>query len=104
MMPPAARPHRTLCRVLLTAALASSFSAAFGASFGEWRYWQAQHGLADSFIQAISRDPSGAIWAVHGDIPAITRFDGRSFTLVKSPARFNPFHSAGDPSEDVLSA
>jgi diguanylate cyclase (GGDEF)-like protein len=55
------------------------------ASAPEWRFWQAQQGLTDSYIGSISRDPSGAIWAVHGDVPAITRYDGNGFTAVKSP-------------------
>ena len=63
--------------------LAAPASGLFAASSGEWRYWQAQQGLADSYIHAISRDAKGGIWAVHGDLQAISHFDGRSFTVVK---------------------
>jgi len=60
---------------------------------GEWRTWQTSQGLADSFIAGLSRDGSGAIWAVHGDSPALTRMDGRTFDLIRSPALYNRFET-----------
>ncbi len=60
---------------------------------GEWRTWQAGQGLGDSFIAGLSRDGTGAIWAVHGDFPALTRMDGRTFDLIGSPALYNRFET-----------
>jgi len=59
----------------------------------EWRYWQAEQGLADSHIGCINRDGGGAIWASHGDVPALTRFDGRKPTLVSAPQIYQRFDS-----------
>ncbi len=60
---------------------------------GDWRYWQAEQGLADSYIMSISRDPTGAIWMVHGDELAMTRFDGKRFNIIESPLLYNRFDS-----------
>ena len=60
---------------------------------GEWRTWQAGQGLGDSFIAGLSRDGNGAIWAVHGDVPVLTRMDGRTFDLIPSPSLYNRFES-----------
>jgi signal transduction histidine kinase/CheY-like chemotaxis protein/streptogramin lyase len=70
-----------------------SISHLLGANPTLWRSWQAEQGLADSNIEAISRDQNGAVWVVHGDTRALTRFDGRSFARVPSPARYNRFDS-----------
>src|SRR5258708_5154053 len=51
----------------------------------EWRFWDSNDGLAQSFVAAISRDPTGAIWATHGDIRSVSRFDGRKVALIPSP-------------------
>jgi signal transduction histidine kinase/CheY-like chemotaxis protein len=72
--------------------------AAFAESFGEWRYWQAQQGLADSYIVGLSRQPNGDLWAVHGDLPAVSRFDGRNFTIFKSTPVFQGVDSLGGES------
>ncbi|MGC9971737.1 MAG: response regulator [Bryobacteraceae bacterium] len=70
-----------------------SVSNLFGTNPALWRSWQVEQGLADSNIEAISRDRNGVVWVVHGDTPALTRFDGRDFTRVPSPARYNRFDS-----------
>ena len=77
------------CLTLLTVCVLP----ARGADSEDWRYWQADQGLADSYIMSISRDPTGAIWMVHGDELAMTRFDGRSFTIIQSPLLYNRFES-----------
>jgi signal transduction histidine kinase/DNA-binding response OmpR family regulator len=59
-----------------------------------WRYWQAEQGLADSNVDFIERDMKGSLWAVHGDVPAISHFDGLRWTHVPAPARHNRFDSA----------
>src|SRR5450755_1414352 len=51
----------------------------------EWRFWDSGDGLAERFVAAISRDPTGAIWLTHGDVPALSRFDGRSFSRIPTP-------------------
>jgi len=61
------------------------------ASAGDWRYWQARQGLADSFVSTISRDAGGAIWITHGDVPAISRYDGWTFVTAKSPSLYKGF-------------
>ena len=75
------------------ALFAVCISSARGDDKGDWRYWQAEQGLADSYIMSISRDPTGAIWMVHGDELAVTRFDGRTFTIIQSPLLYNRFES-----------
>ena len=69
-------------------ALATLLAAVPGlpaADVAAWRYWQAEQGLADANVEFVSRDGTGAIWTVHGDVPFISRFDGR--TIVKVPSR-----------------
>jgi hypothetical protein len=53
-----------------------------------------EQGLADSNVDFIERDTKGSLWAVHGDAPAITRFDGRIWTHVPAPSRHARFDSA----------
>jgi signal transduction histidine kinase/CheY-like chemotaxis protein len=60
---------------------------------GQWRGWQSEQGLGDSNVEFMSREPSGAIWVVHGDAQSITRFDGRRFTYLKASARHNAVES-----------
>jgi diguanylate cyclase (GGDEF)-like protein len=60
----------------------------------DWRFWQEQQGLADSYVGGLSRDLNGGVWMVHGDISAVTRFDGRDFTVVQSPPLYQRFDSA----------
>ena len=55
------------------------------ASSTEWRFWDFEDGLAQSFVAAISRDRTGTIWATHGDMRSISHFDGRSTVLIPSP-------------------
>jgi signal transduction histidine kinase/DNA-binding response OmpR family regulator len=73
-------------------ALALSVSALRAAS-AEWRHWQSNQGLVDSYIESISRTPDGVYWAVHADVAGISRFDGRDW--VRIPAGFlrNQFDS-----------
>jgi signal transduction histidine kinase/CheY-like chemotaxis protein len=73
--------------------VASSAPCLQAANLSAWRYWQAEQGLADSNVDFIERDAKGALWAVHGDVPAITRFDGRVWTKAGAPARHNRFDS-----------
>jgi signal transduction histidine kinase/DNA-binding response OmpR family regulator/ligand-binding sensor domain-containing protein len=80
---------RTRLAVLLWPCL----TALYAASVGEWRCWQAEQGLADSFVASVTRDPNGVVWLTHGDVHAITRFDGRRFTPIKSPSLFKGFDS-----------
>jgi signal transduction histidine kinase/CheY-like chemotaxis protein/ligand-binding sensor domain-containing protein len=77
------------CLILITVCV----SPLRGDDTGNWRYWQAEQGLADSFVMSVTRDPTGAIWMVHGDEPAITRFNGRNFTIIHSPMLYNSFES-----------
>jgi len=89
---PGVVPGRTLLvLVMLLTSLATV--RAFGADSGQWRQWQADQGLADSNVEFLNREPSGAIWAVHGDAPQITRFDGRHFLKIGSVPRYNRFDS-----------
>lgn len=82
-----------VCLIVLVLALFGTRAQA--SSAGEWRYWQAQQGLADSFVATISRDLTGALWVVHGepDPDVITHFDGRDFTFVKAPSVLKQFDS-----------
>ena len=64
-----------------------------GARESDWRSWQAEQGLSDSNVQFVSRDGTGAIWAVHGDLPTITKFDGRQFTKIPAPSVYSRFDS-----------
>src|SRR5947207_7341436 len=82
-------------RFLSLMALASCWGsgAAFAANSPEWRYWQAQQGLANTYIDVLSRTPDGAVWAIHGDASLISRFDGRSFTSMPSPFVYGRFDS-----------
>jgi hypothetical protein len=64
-----------------------------GARESDWRSWQAEQGLSDSNVQFVSRDGTGAIWAVHGDLPTITKFDGRQFTRIPAPSIYSRFDS-----------
>ncbi|MBV8904372.1 MAG: hypothetical protein JOZ22_12115, partial [Acidobacteriia bacterium] len=59
----------------------------------DWRSWQAEQGLSDSNVQFVSRDGTGNIWMVHGDMPTITKFDGRQFTHVPAPNAYSRFDS-----------
>jgi signal transduction histidine kinase/DNA-binding response OmpR family regulator/streptogramin lyase len=65
------------------------------ADSGEWRFWDSDDGLANRYVDSISRDPSGAIWAMHGDVRAISRLDGRTFTRISTPFSYSkhPFDS-----------
>lgn len=76
--------------LVLSAAAIPSLSTAGSST---WRYWQAEQGLADSNVDFIERDAKGSLWAVHGDVPAISRFDGLVWTRVPAPARQNRFDS-----------
>ena len=58
-------------------------------SLTEWRFWDSNDGLADRYVDSISRDRSGAIWATHGDQRAISRFDGLTFERLQTPFRYN---------------
>ena len=44
---------------------------------------------ADRYVDSISRDRSGAVWATHGDQRAISRFDGLNFERLQTPFPFN---------------
>jgi streptogramin lyase len=78
--------QRVLLAVILLSSAAQSVHAATSA---EWRYWDSDDGLADRYVDTISRDPSGAIWAMHGDVRAISRFDGRTFSKIQTPFSYN---------------
>jgi diguanylate cyclase (GGDEF)-like protein len=72
------------------------------AGASEWRYWQREQGLADSFVVAVSRDQTGGLWMVHGDVPAITRFDGRTLSLIESPPLYKRLDSVDGKSGWIL--
>ncbi len=59
------------------------------ATLSEWRVWDSNDGLADRYVDSISRDGSGAIWATHGDQRAVSRFDGRNFERLQTPFPYN---------------
>ncbi len=70
--------------------LLAGLSRSLGASsLTEWRFWDSNDGLADRYVDSISRDRSGAIWATHGDQRAISRFDGLTFERLQTPFPFN---------------
>jgi len=51
----------------------------------EWRFWDSGDGLAERFVVTIGRDPAGALWLTHGDVSSLSRFDGRSVSLILTP-------------------
>ena len=75
---------------LLVAVSAAKLSA--GTS-NEWRYWQAEQGLTDSYIESVSRTPEGIYFAVHADVAGLSRFDGREWVRIPSSFLRNPFDS-----------
>jgi diguanylate cyclase (GGDEF)-like protein len=79
--------------VLALLALTVSSESASGAGANEWRYWQKQQGMADSFVAAVSRDQAGGLWLTQGDIAALTYFDGRKFTQLSAPLLHKRFDS-----------
>lgn len=58
-----------------------------------WRSWQAKDGLSASYVGYLSRDLNGALWAVHGEVPGLSRFDGERFEIVASPPLNNRFET-----------
>ena len=87
--------------LLLVAVFATKLSA--GTS-NEWRYWQAEQGLTDSYIESVSRTPEGIYWAVHADVAGLSRFDGREWVRVPSPFLRNPFDSLDGHSGWIFAA
>jgi len=81
------------CWMIFIAWFVMSASSASAGNSGEWRYWQAEQGLADSYVVSVTRDSNGAVWMSHGDSYAITRFDGMNFSILESPLLFNRFDS-----------
>ena len=80
-------------RVVWLALFGSAMWLPAGIRDPDWRSWQREQGLTDSNVDFLSRDATGAVWAVHGDMPAITRFDGRKFTKLPAPVIYNRFDS-----------
>jgi signal transduction histidine kinase/CheY-like chemotaxis protein/ligand-binding sensor domain-containing protein len=42
-----------------------------------WRFWGAQDGLPEPFVSAVTADPSGTVWSIHGS-SGMSRMDGYS--------------------------
>src|ERR1700677_4981776 len=70
-----------------------SSPALCGAASAEWRYWQTEQGLKDSYIEALDRSPNGIFWAVHSDVAGLSRFDGRDWVRIPAPSLNNQFDS-----------
>jgi signal transduction histidine kinase/CheY-like chemotaxis protein len=64
-----------------------------GGTSPEWRYWQTEQGLGDSYIESVSRTPDGLYWAVHADVAGLSRFDGRDWVRIPSSFLRNQFDS-----------
>jgi signal transduction histidine kinase/CheY-like chemotaxis protein/ligand-binding sensor domain-containing protein len=75
-----------LVRVVLLAQVAFQLYASNPA---EWRFWDSSDGLAERYVSAISRDPTGALWLAHGDVAALSHFDGRRFSRIPTPFPYN---------------
>ena len=82
---------RFVCLTILIVWFAMSASSTPAADSGEWRYWQTDQGLADSYVVAVSRDAGGTLWVTHGDVYAMTRFDGMHVSIIPSPMLYNRF-------------
>src|ERR1700733_1932433 len=79
-----------LCAVPFFWIVLTGIPAKLGAANpAEWRFWDSDDGLADRFVDAVSRDGTGAIWATHGDARSLSRFDGRNFTRIETPFSYN---------------
>ena len=46
---------------------ALSTPAVEASNHGEWRLWQSEQGLADSYVAGIARSPNDVYWVSHGD-------------------------------------
>lgn len=73
------RPRLTILLLALTAFQLSASNPA------EWRFWDSADGLVERYVASMSRDPTGALWLTHGDVAALSRFDGRSFSRIPTP-------------------
>ena len=81
------QPTPWIGRLLLAAVLASAGRLP-AQSVPGWRFWSAQDGLPESFINSFAVDPAGRVWSVHGS-SGMSRMDGYSvdpgIPALKSP-------------------
>ncbi|MGC4051143.1 MAG: hypothetical protein QM757_17415 [Paludibaculum sp.] len=71
--------------VLLGAVL--SVWASPGSTPAEWRSWDSSDGMNESYAHAITLDPAGRLWVVHGAVPNLSILDGYRTTHVPTPGR-----------------
>jgi signal transduction histidine kinase len=77
---------RSLCLVLVQFLLVTLTAFQLHASNpAEWRFWDSGDGLAERFVATMSQDPTGALWLTHGDVSELSRFDGTSFSRIRTP-------------------
>lgn len=76
------RSRRTLGVVLWVLA---GIGAAVAQPADIWRYFSVRHGLAESYVGAVSSGLDGRIWITHGQVPGMTSFDGFTFRQFPSP-------------------
>ena len=41
-----------------------------------WRFWDVNDGMKESYTRSLTVDPSGRVWAKHGDVDALSVLDG----------------------------
>jgi signal transduction histidine kinase/DNA-binding response OmpR family regulator/ligand-binding sensor domain-containing protein len=61
-------------KLLLAAALTAGWCLSAQDSAG-WRYWSTRDGLPESVVHAVTTDPAGTVWSIHGS-SGISRMDG----------------------------
>jgi hypothetical protein len=87
------RTSRILHEFFVIAWIALATPVMHGSNPSEWRFWQYEQGLADSYVSAITRSPNDIYWICHGELLSLSRMDGMEVRKIPSPTLPNRFDS-----------
>ncbi|MGA3016315.1 MAG: response regulator [Bryobacteraceae bacterium] len=73
-------------RLVLAATLTAGWTVPAQDAQG-WRFWDAQDGLPESFVNSVVADPAGTVWSIHGS-SGMSRIDGYSVDASIPALRF----------------